>query len=99
MAEHSETAQHVVETAIDKLTFAECQDVLRKGKGQWDPVQDAWEIANDEALIANGRIAKSLMLRAIRRSWSPIRSHSMTIRQTWRERRSSRSTPTQYCVN
>jgi len=39
------------------LTFAECQTLLRKGRGQWAPVQDAWEIANDEALIANGRIA------------------------------------------
>ena len=25
--------------------------------GQWAPVQDAWEVANDESLIANGRIA------------------------------------------
>ncbi len=57
MAEHSETAQNIVEDAIGKLTFAECQALLRKGRGQWAPVQDAWDIANDEALIANGRIA------------------------------------------
>jgi crotonobetainyl-CoA:carnitine CoA-transferase CaiB-like acyl-CoA transferase len=57
MAEHSETAQHIIEEAIGKLTFAECQTLLRKGRGQWAPVQDAWEIANDEALTANGRIA------------------------------------------
>jgi crotonobetainyl-CoA:carnitine CoA-transferase CaiB-like acyl-CoA transferase len=25
--------------------------------GQWAPVQDAWEVANDESLLANGRIA------------------------------------------
>jgi crotonobetainyl-CoA:carnitine CoA-transferase CaiB-like acyl-CoA transferase len=57
MAEHSETAQRIVEGAIGDLTFTECQTLLRKGRGQWAPVQDAWEIANDEALTANGRIA------------------------------------------
>jgi crotonobetainyl-CoA:carnitine CoA-transferase CaiB-like acyl-CoA transferase len=58
MAEHSETAQQIVGDVIGDLTFAECQALLRKGKGQWAPVQDAWEIANDEALTANGRIAE-----------------------------------------
>jgi len=58
MAEHSDIAQQIVEDAISKLTFAECQTLLRNGRGQWAPVQDAWEIANDEALTANGRIAE-----------------------------------------
>jgi crotonobetainyl-CoA:carnitine CoA-transferase CaiB-like acyl-CoA transferase len=58
MAEHSDIAQQIVEDAIGNLTFAECQALLRKGRGQWAPVQDAWEIANDEALTANGRIAE-----------------------------------------
>jgi crotonobetainyl-CoA:carnitine CoA-transferase CaiB-like acyl-CoA transferase len=58
MAEHSETAQRIVAEVIGNLTFAECQASLRKGRGQWAPVQDAWEIANDEALTANGRIAE-----------------------------------------
>jgi crotonobetainyl-CoA:carnitine CoA-transferase CaiB-like acyl-CoA transferase len=58
MAEHSETAQRIVADVIGNLTFAECQALLRKGRGQWAPVQDAWEIANDEALTANGRIAE-----------------------------------------
>jgi crotonobetainyl-CoA:carnitine CoA-transferase CaiB-like acyl-CoA transferase len=58
MAEHSETAQRIVAEAVGNVTFAECQDLLRKGRGQWAPVQDAWEIANDEALTANGRIAE-----------------------------------------
>jgi crotonobetainyl-CoA:carnitine CoA-transferase CaiB-like acyl-CoA transferase len=58
MAEHSDIAQQIVEDAIGNLTFAECQTLLRKGRGQWAPVQDAWEIANDEALSANGRIAE-----------------------------------------
>jgi crotonobetainyl-CoA:carnitine CoA-transferase CaiB-like acyl-CoA transferase len=58
MAEHSEAAQQIVGDVIGSLTFAECQTLLRKGRGQWAPVQDAWEIANDEALTANGRIAE-----------------------------------------
>jgi len=58
MAEHSDIAQQIVEDAIGNLTFAECQTLLRKGRGQWAPVQDAWEIANDKALTANGRIAE-----------------------------------------
>jgi crotonobetainyl-CoA:carnitine CoA-transferase CaiB-like acyl-CoA transferase len=58
MAEHSETAQQIVQDVIGNLTFAECQALLRKGRGQWAPVQDAWEIANDEALTANSRIAE-----------------------------------------
>jgi crotonobetainyl-CoA:carnitine CoA-transferase CaiB-like acyl-CoA transferase len=58
MAEHSDIAQQIVEDAIGNFTFAECQTLLRKGRGQWAPVQDAWEIANDEALTANGRIAE-----------------------------------------
>jgi crotonobetainyl-CoA:carnitine CoA-transferase CaiB-like acyl-CoA transferase len=58
MAEHSDVAQQIVEDAIGNLTSAECQTLLRKGTGQWAPVQDAWEIANDEALTANGRIAE-----------------------------------------
>jgi crotonobetainyl-CoA:carnitine CoA-transferase CaiB-like acyl-CoA transferase len=60
MAEHSDTAQRIVADAIGNVNFAECQDLLRKGRGQWAPVQDAWEIANDEALTANGRIANIL---------------------------------------
>src|SRR5271170_2295434 len=43
MAEHSETAQQIVGDVIGSLTFAECQALLRKGRGQWAPVQDAWE--------------------------------------------------------
>jgi crotonobetainyl-CoA:carnitine CoA-transferase CaiB-like acyl-CoA transferase len=57
MAEHADIAYGIVHDAIAKLSFTECQDVLSKGTGQWAPVQDAWEMANDEALIANSRIA------------------------------------------
>jgi len=57
MAEHADIAYGIVHDAIAKLSFTECQDVLSKGTGQWAPVQDAWEMANDEALAANSRIA------------------------------------------
>jgi crotonobetainyl-CoA:carnitine CoA-transferase CaiB-like acyl-CoA transferase len=57
MATNAETAYEIVAQAIGKLTYAECKKVLDRGTGQWAPVQDAWDLANDEALIANGRIA------------------------------------------
>jgi crotonobetainyl-CoA:carnitine CoA-transferase CaiB-like acyl-CoA transferase len=57
MAEHADIAYGIVHDAIAKLSFAECKDLLSKGTGQWAPVQDAWEMAHDEALTANGRIA------------------------------------------
>lgn len=57
MAEHADLAYDIVHDAIAKLSFAECKTVLSKGTGQWAPVQDAWEMANDEGLTANGLIA------------------------------------------
>jgi crotonobetainyl-CoA:carnitine CoA-transferase CaiB-like acyl-CoA transferase len=57
MAANADTAYEIVAEAIGKLTYSECKKVLDRGTGQWAPVQDAWELANDEALIANGRIA------------------------------------------
>jgi crotonobetainyl-CoA:carnitine CoA-transferase CaiB-like acyl-CoA transferase len=57
MAEHADLAYGIVHDAIAKLSFSECKAVLSRGTGQWAPVQDAWEMAHDEALTANGRIA------------------------------------------
>jgi crotonobetainyl-CoA:carnitine CoA-transferase CaiB-like acyl-CoA transferase len=57
MAEHADLAYGIVHDAIAKLTFAQCKEVLSRGTGQWAPVQDAWELAHDEGLTANGRIA------------------------------------------
>jgi crotonobetainyl-CoA:carnitine CoA-transferase CaiB-like acyl-CoA transferase len=57
MAANAEAAYDIVAEAIGKLTYSECKEVLDRGTGQWAPVQDAWDLANDEALIANGRIA------------------------------------------
>jgi crotonobetainyl-CoA:carnitine CoA-transferase CaiB-like acyl-CoA transferase len=57
MAEHADIAYGIVHDALGKLSFAECKAVLSRGTGQWAPVQDAWELAHDEALTANGRIA------------------------------------------
>ncbi|WP_068265601.1 CaiB/BaiF CoA transferase family protein [Janibacter limosus] len=48
--------------AIDELfatkTFAEWQEILRQGNGQWAPVQDAWDLVNDPAVEANGVIVE-----------------------------------------
>jgi crotonobetainyl-CoA:carnitine CoA-transferase CaiB-like acyl-CoA transferase len=57
MAANADGAYEIVAEAIAKLTYPECKEVLDRGTGQWAPVQDAWDVANDEALIANGRIA------------------------------------------
>ena len=57
MAANADIAYGIVHDAIAKLSFAECTEVLSKGTGQWAPVQDAWELAHDEGLTANGRIA------------------------------------------
>jgi crotonobetainyl-CoA:carnitine CoA-transferase CaiB-like acyl-CoA transferase len=57
MAEHADIAYGIVHDAIAKLTFAECKELLSRGTGQWAPVQDAWELAHDEGLTVNGRIA------------------------------------------
>src|SRR5690606_21323202 len=58
MAANSDTAFDIVRDAIVKMSFAECKELLGRGTGQWAPVQDAWEVGNDEALIANGRITE-----------------------------------------
>jgi len=57
MTENADLAYGIVHDAIAKLSFTECSEILGRGTGQWAPVQDAWELANDEALTANGRIA------------------------------------------
>ncbi|MBJ7336355.1 CoA transferase [Mycolicibacterium sp.] len=57
MAAHADTAYGIVHDAIAKLSFADCKAVLSRGTGQWAPVQDAWELAHDDAMTANGRIA------------------------------------------
>ena len=57
MLDNCDAAYDIVREAIAGLTFAECKQRLGRGTGQWSPVQDAWELANDESLNANGRIA------------------------------------------
>ena len=60
MAAHADLAYGLVQDAIATLSFAECKEILSKGTGQWAPVQNAWEMANDQDLIANGRITNIL---------------------------------------
>jgi crotonobetainyl-CoA:carnitine CoA-transferase CaiB-like acyl-CoA transferase len=57
LAAHTDEATALLADAIGARTFDECTRLLKLQSGQWAPVQDAWEVASDESLIANGRIA------------------------------------------
>jgi len=57
LAANADDAMALVADAIGSRTFDECKRLLNRSRGQWAPVQDAWEVANDESLIVNGRIA------------------------------------------
>ncbi|BBY93305.1 CoA transferase [Mycobacterium gallinarum] len=57
LAANADEAVRAIAGAIGSRTVAECQRLLELLGGQWAVVQDAWDVANDEALIANGRIA------------------------------------------
>ncbi|OFB36778.1 carnitine dehydratase [Mycolicibacterium sp. (ex Dasyatis americana)] len=57
-AEHFDTAYAFVQDAIGARSLNECRSLLAQIGAQWAPVQDAWEVANDPALRANGRIAQ-----------------------------------------
>ncbi|MBE1552097.1 crotonobetainyl-CoA:carnitine CoA-transferase CaiB-like acyl-CoA transferase [Mycobacterium sp. OAS707] len=58
LATHAEEAIALVSRAIGSRTLDECRRLLNRSGGPWAQVQDAWEVANDESLIANGRIAE-----------------------------------------
>jgi crotonobetainyl-CoA:carnitine CoA-transferase CaiB-like acyl-CoA transferase len=57
LAANTDEATALLADAIGSRTFDDCARLLNQLGGQWAPLQDAWEVANDEALIANGRIA------------------------------------------
>jgi crotonobetainyl-CoA:carnitine CoA-transferase CaiB-like acyl-CoA transferase len=57
LAANTDEATALLSDAIGSRTFGECTRLLNCLRGQWAPVQDAWEVASDESLIANGRIA------------------------------------------
>jgi crotonobetainyl-CoA:carnitine CoA-transferase CaiB-like acyl-CoA transferase len=58
MAANAEAAFAMVSEAIGARTLAECTRLLKQSSGQWAPVQDGWDLANDAALLANGRIVE-----------------------------------------
>lgn len=58
LTENIDAAVEIVETAIASRTLAECARLLDHGTGPWAVVQDSWEVGNDEALVANGRIVE-----------------------------------------
>jgi crotonobetainyl-CoA:carnitine CoA-transferase CaiB-like acyl-CoA transferase len=57
LAANADEATALLADAIGSRSFDDCARLLNCLGGQWAPLQDAWEVANDEALIANGRIA------------------------------------------
>jgi crotonobetainyl-CoA:carnitine CoA-transferase CaiB-like acyl-CoA transferase len=56
LAENVDAAFAIVNEAISSRTFDECAHLLAQSTGQWAPVQGPWDVGNDGALIANGRI-------------------------------------------
>lgn len=58
MAENADEACAIVADAISRRTYDECVRLLKQTSGPWAPVQDSWDLGNDEALIANGRIVE-----------------------------------------
>jgi crotonobetainyl-CoA:carnitine CoA-transferase CaiB-like acyl-CoA transferase len=56
LAANADEARALVADAIGSRTIDECKRLLNQADGPWAQVQDAWEVANDESLIVNGRI-------------------------------------------
>ena len=54
--QNSQAASTIFADVIRQRTLAEWTEAFTGMKGQWAPVQSPWEVANDEDLIANGRI-------------------------------------------
>jgi crotonobetainyl-CoA:carnitine CoA-transferase CaiB-like acyl-CoA transferase len=57
LAAHADEATRLLSDAFGSRTFDDCTRLLGMQRGQWAAVQDAWEVATDESLITNGRIA------------------------------------------
>ena len=57
LAANADEAAELLIGAFGSRTFEDCTRLLGRQSGQWAPVQDAWEVAHDESLLANGRIA------------------------------------------
>ena len=58
MLANCDAAYEIVAAAIAACSLDECKQRLGRGTGQWAAVQDAWDVANDDSLIANERIAE-----------------------------------------
>lgn len=58
IAENSEQISAWFAEAIAAKTFGEWTEILADLSGPWAPVQNSWNVGNDDALIANGRITE-----------------------------------------
>ncbi|MGV9867749.1 CaiB/BaiF CoA transferase family protein [Rhodococcus koreensis] len=56
IAAEKDTIFTTIADAIASRPYEDWVVAFKDFSGQWAPVQDAWDIANDAALIANGRI-------------------------------------------
>ncbi|MGZ5377143.1 MAG: CoA transferase, partial [Mycobacterium sp.] len=57
LAANADEAVAIVAEAIGSRTLEQCTRLLKQSSGPWAQVQNAWEVATDPSLIANGRIA------------------------------------------
>ncbi|MGW5147418.1 CaiB/BaiF CoA transferase family protein [Rhodococcus koreensis] len=58
ITEHAEMIGEEIAKAMASRTFDEWVKSFADMTGQWAAVQNSWEVGNDPALIANGRIAE-----------------------------------------
>ncbi|WP_336880994.1 CaiB/BaiF CoA-transferase family protein [Rhodococcus globerulus] len=56
MFENKDAATNIIADTLAQRTYDEWVVAFKDMKGQWAAVQNAWDLGNDEALIANGRI-------------------------------------------
>lgn len=56
LSAHADEAYCIVAAAIRSRSLTDCAERLARGTGAWAIVQDGWELGNDPALRANGRI-------------------------------------------
>lgn len=60
IAENHAEAMDIFAAIISQQSLEHWRAALKDVRGQWAVIQDSWEIGNDEALIANGRITEVL---------------------------------------
>jgi crotonobetainyl-CoA:carnitine CoA-transferase CaiB-like acyl-CoA transferase len=60
-------AVEILQGVFETKTYAEWVSILKNLNGQWAPVQDGWDMASDEDLIANGQLQTVLDAEGVER--------------------------------